>query len=223
MLSGGALGSLTVGLVTCYTWEHGKPHKLSRGPSQSFSADVERVMAVVSAKAIFALARLSGCGSHALASLFGFHLYHQRSAEPSYLVTGIMMQLVLQLIVTRLLLATVIVDAGFCAAPLRVFGPACTACRCGTGSWSPSCSPPLAHPSSSARSLPAQSHCRCWWSAQVSWLAWTVRALSGVPSACTGWRVQCAQLADVQHGGASVMHQQQVFHRSTDSPSACCV
>lgn len=49
MLSGGALGSLTVGLVTCYAWEHGKPAKLSLGPNQNFSADVERVMAVVSA------------------------------------------------------------------------------------------------------------------------------------------------------------------------------
>lgn len=49
MLSGGALGALTVGMVTCYFWEHGKPTKLSQGPSQSFSAAVERVMAVVSA------------------------------------------------------------------------------------------------------------------------------------------------------------------------------
>lgn len=48
MLSGGALGALTVGLVTCYTWEHGKPAKLSQGPSQNFSTAVERVMAVVS-------------------------------------------------------------------------------------------------------------------------------------------------------------------------------
>jgi hypothetical protein len=47
MLSGGALGALTVGMVTCYTWEHGKPAKLSQGPSQNFSADVERVMAKV--------------------------------------------------------------------------------------------------------------------------------------------------------------------------------
>jgi len=49
MLSGGALGALTVGMVTCYFWEHGEPAKLSQGPSQSFSAAVERVMAVVSA------------------------------------------------------------------------------------------------------------------------------------------------------------------------------
>jgi hypothetical protein len=47
MLSGGALGSLTVGLVTCYTWEHGQPKKLSQGPSHNFSAAVERVMAKV--------------------------------------------------------------------------------------------------------------------------------------------------------------------------------
>ena len=47
MLSGGALGALTVGLVTCYTWEQGKPTKLSQGPSQSFANAVERVMAVV--------------------------------------------------------------------------------------------------------------------------------------------------------------------------------
>lgn len=47
MLSGGALGALTVGMVTCYTWEHGKPAKLSQGPCQNFSADVERVMAKV--------------------------------------------------------------------------------------------------------------------------------------------------------------------------------
>lgn len=52
MLSGGALGALTVGLVTCYTWEHGKPHKLSQGPSRDFSAGVERVMAVVSSPSI---------------------------------------------------------------------------------------------------------------------------------------------------------------------------
>jgi hypothetical protein len=47
MLSGGALGSLTVGLATCYTWEHGKPAKLSQGANQNYSAAVERVMAVV--------------------------------------------------------------------------------------------------------------------------------------------------------------------------------
>jgi hypothetical protein len=47
MLSGGALGSLTVGLVTCYTWEHGQPKRLSQGPNQNFSAAVERVMAKV--------------------------------------------------------------------------------------------------------------------------------------------------------------------------------
>lgn len=47
MLSGGALGALTVGMVTCYTWEHGQPAKLSQGPSQNFSAAVERVMAKV--------------------------------------------------------------------------------------------------------------------------------------------------------------------------------
>lgn len=48
MLSGGALGALTVGLVTCYTWEHGQPKKLSQGRNQNFSAGVERVMAKVS-------------------------------------------------------------------------------------------------------------------------------------------------------------------------------
>ncbi|WIA18744.1 hypothetical protein OEZ85_003434 [Tetradesmus obliquus] len=47
MLSGGALGSLTVGLVTCYMWEHGKPGRLSQGPNNSHSADIERVAAVV--------------------------------------------------------------------------------------------------------------------------------------------------------------------------------
>jgi hypothetical protein len=48
MLSGGALGALTVGMVTCYTWEQGKPARFSTGRSNSFSADVERVAAVVS-------------------------------------------------------------------------------------------------------------------------------------------------------------------------------
>jgi ABC-type nickel/cobalt efflux system permease component RcnA len=76
MLSGGALGALTVGLVTCYTWEHGQPHKLSRGPSQSFSADVERVMAVVSALAFVPLARLSNYGSSAFDDC---NLYYQHS------------------------------------------------------------------------------------------------------------------------------------------------
>eukprot|EP00882_Tetradesmus_deserticola_P034074 GHRQ01038981.1.p1 GENE.GHRQ01038981.1~~GHRQ01038981.1.p1 ORF type:complete len:499 (+),score=175.50 GHRQ01038981.1:208-1704(+) len=47
MLSGGALGSLTVGLVTCYMWEHGKPGRLSQGPAHGYSADIERVAAVV--------------------------------------------------------------------------------------------------------------------------------------------------------------------------------
>lgn len=50
MLSGGALGSLTVGLVTCYMWEHGKPGRLSQGPNNSYSADIERVAAVVSSQ-----------------------------------------------------------------------------------------------------------------------------------------------------------------------------
>lgn len=49
MLSGGALGALTVGLVTCYMWEHGKPEKFSLGPSNSYSADIERIAAVVGA------------------------------------------------------------------------------------------------------------------------------------------------------------------------------
>lgn len=49
MLSGGALGALTTGLVTCYMWEHGKMRKLSIGPTNAFSADIERVLAVVSA------------------------------------------------------------------------------------------------------------------------------------------------------------------------------
>jgi hypothetical protein len=52
MLSGGALGSLTVGLVTCYMWEHGKPGRLSLGPNNSYSADIERVAAVVSGKVL---------------------------------------------------------------------------------------------------------------------------------------------------------------------------
>eukprot|EP00878_Enallax_costatus_P024159 GHUV01025756.1.p1 GENE.GHUV01025756.1~~GHUV01025756.1.p1 ORF type:complete len:597 (+),score=94.95 GHUV01025756.1:384-2174(+) len=47
MLSGGALGALTTGLVTCYMWEHGKPRKLSIGPNNAFSADIERVLAVI--------------------------------------------------------------------------------------------------------------------------------------------------------------------------------
>eukprot|EP00879_Flechtneria_rotunda_P028933 GHRR01031174.1.p1 GENE.GHRR01031174.1~~GHRR01031174.1.p1 ORF type:complete len:613 (+),score=115.99 GHRR01031174.1:727-2565(+) len=47
MLSGGALGSLTVGLVTCYMWEHGRPGRLSQGPNNNFSADIERVAAAV--------------------------------------------------------------------------------------------------------------------------------------------------------------------------------
>lgn len=47
MLSGGALGSLTVGMVTCYMWEHGKPSKVSLGPSNNYSADIERVASVV--------------------------------------------------------------------------------------------------------------------------------------------------------------------------------
>lgn len=48
MLSGGALGSLFVGLVTCYMWEGGRPRCASSGPCDTFAPDVERVMAVVS-------------------------------------------------------------------------------------------------------------------------------------------------------------------------------
>jgi hypothetical protein len=47
MLSGGALGSLTVGLVTCWTWERGLPRALSAGPNSTFAPGVERVMAKV--------------------------------------------------------------------------------------------------------------------------------------------------------------------------------
>jgi NhaP-type Na+/H+ or K+/H+ antiporter len=47
MLSGGALGSLTVGLVTCLCWEAGVPRALSAGPSLSHSAEVERKAAAV--------------------------------------------------------------------------------------------------------------------------------------------------------------------------------
>jgi NhaP-type Na+/H+ or K+/H+ antiporter len=47
MLSGGALGSLTVGLAACLAWEAGKPRALSLGPSLEHSADVERVLARV--------------------------------------------------------------------------------------------------------------------------------------------------------------------------------
>lgn len=69
MLSGGALGSLTVGLVTCYTWEHGLPKKLSHGPSQSFSAGVERVMAKVGAECLL----LDGQGRNAVGCSVGQH------------------------------------------------------------------------------------------------------------------------------------------------------
>jgi hypothetical protein len=45
MLSGGALGALTVGLATCLAWEAGRPRRLSLGPSLDYSADIERYMA----------------------------------------------------------------------------------------------------------------------------------------------------------------------------------
>jgi hypothetical protein len=47
MLSGGALGSLFVGLATCYMWERGAPKFASTGPNSSYSPDIERVMAKV--------------------------------------------------------------------------------------------------------------------------------------------------------------------------------
>jgi hypothetical protein len=47
MLSGGALGSLCVGLVTCYMWERGAPRAASMGPSDTYAPDIERVMAKV--------------------------------------------------------------------------------------------------------------------------------------------------------------------------------
>lgn len=47
MLSGGALGSLATGLVTCYMWESGYPAKLSLGPQEGYTTDIERVMAKV--------------------------------------------------------------------------------------------------------------------------------------------------------------------------------
>jgi len=45
MLSGGALGALTVGLATCLAWEAGWPRPFSQGPSLDHSADVERTLA----------------------------------------------------------------------------------------------------------------------------------------------------------------------------------
>ena len=47
MLSGGALGSLAVGLATCYAWEEGFPRRASLGPNSDYSADIERVVAKV--------------------------------------------------------------------------------------------------------------------------------------------------------------------------------
>ncbi|KAI8466952.1 MAG: Sodium/hydrogen exchanger family-domain-containing protein [Monoraphidium minutum] len=47
MLSGGALGALFTGLVACFMWERGLPRAASLGPSDGFSPDVERVMAMV--------------------------------------------------------------------------------------------------------------------------------------------------------------------------------
>lgn len=47
MLSGGALGALTVGLATCLCWEAGVPRRLSSGPSLDHSAEVERTMAKI--------------------------------------------------------------------------------------------------------------------------------------------------------------------------------
>jgi hypothetical protein len=47
MLSGGALGSLFVGLVTCLTWEKGFPRCASTGPNSTYAPDIERVVAKV--------------------------------------------------------------------------------------------------------------------------------------------------------------------------------
>jgi hypothetical protein len=47
MLSGGALGSLFVGLVTCGMWEKGWPRRWSGGASAGHAPDIERVIAKV--------------------------------------------------------------------------------------------------------------------------------------------------------------------------------
>ncbi|KAI8468895.1 MAG: Sodium/hydrogen exchanger family-domain-containing protein [Monoraphidium minutum] len=47
MLSGGALGSLFVGLVACFMWERGVPRRFSNGPNSTYAPDIERVMAKV--------------------------------------------------------------------------------------------------------------------------------------------------------------------------------
>ena len=47
MLSGGALGALTVGLVACYMWERGAPRCGSSGPNTAYAPDIERVVAKV--------------------------------------------------------------------------------------------------------------------------------------------------------------------------------
>jgi hypothetical protein len=57
MLSGGALGALAVGMATCYMWEKGSPAKLSMGPSRAYSAEVERVVAVVSVRVCVCVTR----------------------------------------------------------------------------------------------------------------------------------------------------------------------
>lgn len=49
MLSGGALGALFVGLVTCATWEKGWPRCASAGPNSTYAPDIERVVAKVRA------------------------------------------------------------------------------------------------------------------------------------------------------------------------------
>ncbi|KAL6784451.1 hypothetical protein ACKKBF_B01840 [Auxenochlorella protothecoides x Auxenochlorella symbiontica] len=47
MLSGGALGSLTIGLATANFWERGLPRCGSLGPSFTFSTEVERFLEVI--------------------------------------------------------------------------------------------------------------------------------------------------------------------------------
>jgi hypothetical protein len=47
MLSGGALGSLAVGLVTSWHWDHGRPRWASSGADPTYSYLIERVMAKV--------------------------------------------------------------------------------------------------------------------------------------------------------------------------------
>lgn len=75
MLSGGALGALTVGLVTCYTWERGLPARLSLGPSQNFANAVERVMVIVSGKDWFNVCTHEGLKKNIIPQLTCCSLY----------------------------------------------------------------------------------------------------------------------------------------------------